>query len=287
MPDRSELDAALARYEEALHLRAALSKSSRDLVGLDSWYREQLRSKLVNESAGAGSKDGDSAGGKPREMGKDDLVRLMEWKLAVGHLHPFFRATKSSRGRFSPILLPQRGTWRPRLQEMVASNSPASIHTAMEAALSAAPTDRETALKELCKLKAVGPATASAVLAAWFPAEEPFMSDEGLDYAGALAAGDKGKKTKRDYTVKAWREYRQEMQARQTEEGWKGMAELEQAIWAWATLRKYAEVAEVGPAGSDGRSEATAAAASTTVRSGKRRGGEDVAAPTEKKRKMR
>ncbi|BGP56516.1 hypothetical protein JCM8202_004588 [Rhodotorula sphaerocarpa] len=270
MPDRSELDAALARYEEALHLRAAVSKSSRDLVGLDSWYREQLRSKLVNESAGAGSNDGDSAGGKPRELGKDDLVRLMEWKLA-------------------------RGTWRPRLQEMVASNSPASIHTAMEAALSAAPTDRETALKEVCKLKAVGPATASAVLATWFPAEEPFMSDEGLDYAGALAAGDKGKKTKRDYTVKAWREYRHEMQARQKEEGWTGMAELEQAIWAWATLRKYAQSAEepeAGAADSDGKSEpsepeATVAPASATGRSGKRRGGADVAASSEKKRKMR
>lgn len=173
---------------------------------------------------------------------------------------------------------------------MVASNPDSAVREAVSAASAA--TDRESALKELSKLKAVGPATASAILALWYPEDEPFMSDEGIDFAAALDKGDKGKKAKRDYTVKAWREYRQELQTRlKKEEQWESMEQLEMAIWAWATLRKYSPEGETAA-----DVEATAETATEKEADGdasekaKRRGAansEEVAKNPSKKRKTR
>lgn len=173
---------------------------------------------------------------------------------------------------------------------MVASNPDSAVREAVSAASAA--TDRESALKELSKLKAVGPATASAILALWYPEDEPFMSDEGIDFAAALDKGDKGKKAKRDYTVKAWREYRQELQTRlKKEEQWESMEQLEMAIWAWATLRKYSPEGETAA-----DVEATAEMATEKEADGdasekaKRRGAansEEVAKNPSKKRKTR
>ncbi|GAA5991011.1 hypothetical protein JCM10908_006498 [Rhodotorula pacifica] len=209
MPTRQELVAALQGYPEALHLRAKASKTSAELVELDRWYRNDLRDQ-VRERAKA-SNEAESEEGASW-LTSEELSRLMRWKLA-------------------------RGKWRPRLQDMVATNSSSDLRAAFSDA--SVNSDHEAALKDLSKLKAVGPATASAILALWYPESEPFMSDEGIDYAAALEEGEKGKKTKREYTVKAWRTYREEMLERKEQEEWENVEELEMAIWAWAVLRKY------------------------------------------------
>lgn len=120
---------------------------------------------------------------------------------------------------------------------MVGTNPPEVIRASTSSAY--VNDDHEAALKELSKLKAVGPATASAILALWYPDSEPFMSDEGLDYAAALGPGESGKNPKRDYTVKAWRTYKEEMLDRKEREKWESVEELEKALWSWAVLRKY------------------------------------------------
>ncbi|GAA5860839.1 hypothetical protein JCM3774_003160 [Rhodotorula dairenensis] len=227
MPTRSQLDAALARYPEALSLRAKASKSSAELVELDDWYRSELRT-TVRERRQQKRDEAHASSETPEWLSKDELSRLMQWKLA-------------------------RGKWRPRLQDMVATNSAEDVRVTTSRA--ATDSDHEAALKELSKLKAVGPATASAILALWYPDSEPFMSDEGLDYAAALGPGDEGKKPKRDYTVKAWRVYRDEMLERKEKEGWSSVDELEKAIWAWVVLRKYGAAAEEDD---DGTATATA-----------------------------
>lgn len=82
----------------------------------------------------------------------DELSRLMQWKLT-------------------------RGKWRPRLLDFVSSLDVDVVKTASQKAFGSLP-DVSKAVKELSVLKGVGPATASAVLAAYAPDVAPFMSDE-------------------------------------------------------------------------------------------------------------
>lgn len=67
--------------------------------------------------------------------------------------------------------------FRPRLLDYVSSLDEASVDSASRRAFAALP-DLSKAVSELTVLKGVGPATASAVLAAYAPDVAPFMSDE-------------------------------------------------------------------------------------------------------------
>lgn len=66
---------------------------------------------------------------------------------------------------------------RPRLLDFVSSLDDAVVKSASQAAFQSLP-DVSKAVSELTVLKGVGPATASAVLAAYAPDVAPFMSDE-------------------------------------------------------------------------------------------------------------
>ena len=276
MPTRSELDAALARYPEALSLRANASKTSADLVQLDSWYRTDLRSEVHRRRAT--SEDG----AKPQSwLSRDELSKLMQWKLAV-RIVSLLRESYVRRCWISDsasVSSFQRGKWRPRLQDMVGTNAPEVIRASTSTA--SVNDDHEAALKKLSKLKAVGPATASAILALWYPDSEPFMSDEGLDYAAALGPGDSGKKLKRDYTVKAWGTYKEEMLDRKEREKWDSVEELEKALYSWAVLRKYGS--EEG--GSATKEEVSADEASPAK--GRKRGAEPVPVAVSSENKKR
>lgn len=108
--------------------------------------------------------------------------------------------------------------------------------------------DATRALSALCKLKGVGPATATLIMTLLtdpltFKADdddnvqgreilqrgprrrEPFFSDES--HAVVLPG------QKIDYTVKAWRAWRESMMRRADEGGWEDAAQLERACWSW------------------------------------------------------
>ncbi|PRW59936.1 hypothetical protein C2E21_1882 [Chlorella sorokiniana] len=157
--------AALDGYREAV---AGLGKER--LPDLDRWFREELPVALRSR--------------QPPHLTHPELVKLVDWKLL-------------------------RGKWRPRLLDFAKQADPGGVEAASRAAFqalgepgsssgagcskaAAEPTEAaiKQALAELCVLKGVGPATASAALEAFNPTV-PFTSDQAM-----LAALNS-----KDYTV--------------------------------------------------------------------------------------
>ncbi|XP_020668163.3 uncharacterized protein LOC110089431 [Pogona vitticeps] len=136
--------AALEVYQDAVK---AKGRKQPKLLLLDKWYQEELPGAVTQR--------------KEKYLTKEELVKLMEWKLC-------------------------RGTFRPRLQQLVATNASETVEDCTRKAFELLP-DVAAAVKELSKLKAVGPATASAILAAGAPKTAAFMADEAVESIPGLA----------------------------------------------------------------------------------------------------
>ncbi|KAL3626668.1 hypothetical protein CASFOL_029411 [Castilleja foliolosa] len=137
--DFKSFDAALCR-ESLLSYDAVIKELEKhNLATLDNFYRNELPNLLHRRDPNP-------------YITTDELSRLREWKLA-------------------------RGKWRPRLLSFVSSLNDAAVRDASGKAFASLP-DVSKALGELTILKGVGPATASAVLAAYAPDVAPFMSNE-------------------------------------------------------------------------------------------------------------
>ncbi|KAL5699678.1 hypothetical protein ACHQM5_030549 [Ranunculus cassubicifolius] len=109
---------------------------------------------------------------------KSDLIKLMQWKLS-------------------------RGKWQPRLLDFVTNLDESVVKSASEKAFRAMTEDVGKAIEELTVLKGVGPATASAVLAAFASEIAPFMSDEVM----VAALGNS-----KDYTLKQYLVFAKKLQ---------------------------------------------------------------------------
>ncbi|KAK0544234.1 hypothetical protein OC845_005712, partial [Tilletia horrida] len=187
MHTEKELREYLSRYIEALQVRSEAHQTSKDVVAQDLWYRTTLRQKLKDRKQKEGT----------AYLDKSDLVTLMQWKLA-------------------------RGKWRPRLEQYMRDHSEKEIRSATEAAFKGLDEDKGQAqsaalpiesLKALTELKGIGPATASAILAAYAPSRVPFLSDEA-----AIGVGNLGPKP--DYTEAYLKRYVARIHERAEEEGW-------------------------------------------------------------------
>lgn len=107
------------------------------LVGLDAWYRDELPARIASRE-------------RPH-VTLDELARLTQWKMA-------------------------RGVWRARNLELVRGNDAARVVETSGAALARVPHPTGP-ISDLAQLDGVGPATASAVAAAFAPALYPFFDE--------------------------------------------------------------------------------------------------------------
>ncbi|GAA5832215.1 hypothetical protein JCM5353_008201 [Sporobolomyces roseus] len=198
MPSKATLEACLSRYSSSLETKQSSTSRSSNLVELDTWFRSSsLRESMWD---------------KGYALNKDDLVKLMEWKLS-------------------------RGKWRPSLSGYIASNSASLIPNSTRLSSPHFPLSLASAkrfVEYTCTLlKGVGPATASAILSVYDPTNEPFMSDQAMQHVASRTDDEKSGKGKREYTTKSWERFRGEMQKRKEEEGWETVEELEKALWSF------------------------------------------------------
>lgn len=167
---------ALSRYEIVLALesdRKQLKKRAsegEDLVSLDLFWREGLVASV--------------RGRDTMYLTREELIKVMKWKL--------------TRGKFRPLL------------KKLEMNSGLLVEQCSRAAFSLAESgDIDGAMRELCALTCVGPATASAVLAPFYPSDAPFMDDVPL-----MLLHENPK-----YTAKEYKDLRAELKRMATELG--------------------------------------------------------------------
>ncbi|XP_065066009.1 uncharacterized protein LOC135691933 [Rhopilema esculentum] len=120
--------------------KKAEDKKKKELSDLDSWFQTDLPDAIAARC--------------PRHITKDEITKLMKWKL-------------------------MRGKFRPRLTELIQQNTEKDVKLVSEKAFSNAG-NVSVAIKELSKLKGVGPATASAIMCAANPEQFAFMADEAM-----------------------------------------------------------------------------------------------------------
>ncbi|CAH1795666.1 unnamed protein product [Owenia fusiformis] len=142
-----EWQTALVSYKDVMKEKAKLltktprrPRGGKDLIELDDWFQNDLPIAITSRDE--------------KHITHEELCKLMKWKL-------------------------MRGKFRPRLTELVQANKPEEVIAASKKAFKKLPNISE-AIKALIVLKAVGPATASAVLAAGAPEVAPFMADESM-----------------------------------------------------------------------------------------------------------
>ena len=108
------------------------------LPELDTWYRDELPGLLAARS--------------PVQITHEELVRVTEWKM-------------------------KRGAWRARNLVLVRGNDPSEVERLSREAFALVPEPRKPVAR-IAELAGVGPATASAVLAAVHPDLYPFFDED-------------------------------------------------------------------------------------------------------------
>ncbi|XP_040212239.1 uncharacterized protein LOC120943168 [Rana temporaria] len=174
----------------------AVGAKKKGLVDLDRWFQEELPGAISAQPK--------------KYLKQEELVKLMEWKLL-------------------------RGKFRPRLQQMAASNPESTVESCTRKAFQHLP-NVSAAIEELCQLKGIGPATASAVLCAGAPESAAFMADEAVESVPGLMPIQYNLK----HYLKFLEEIRMKTEALNAESEEKNWTphRVELCLWAWKVGQK-------------------------------------------------
>jgi hypothetical protein len=176
-------------WEEALQRYPAVvaDQGVRRLPELDGWYRDVLPGLI--------------AARRPAFVALEELVLATEWKMA-------------------------RGVWRQRNLLLVRSNPPELVEETSRTALAAIP-DPQLPVRRLATLAGVGPATASALLAAHAPEFYPFFDELVAAQVPGLGSVD--------FTLRYYVRYADALRERATAlAGAWTPSMVERALWAHA-----------------------------------------------------
>ena len=140
-----QFEFVFGKYQEALRAKAESKNSKPEtILKLDKWYHNDLPKKIKSR-------------GKDAYLTHEEIVQCMKWKL---HMSIF----------------------RQKLKDLIQMNTPRVVMNLTKKSFRAISKrdDLESAVNALSSLKGVGPAFASAVLAAFAPDRAPFMCEEVL-----------------------------------------------------------------------------------------------------------
>ena len=243
---------ALASYDSCIRAKQGTSPTQRHLSKDDLYLSGTVAANMR----------------AAKKMTHAEMSRVMRWKLA-------------------------RGKWRPLQKAFDENNSPAAVEACTGVACKALDAGQwKKALKKVAGLHAVGPATASAVLALYAPAMAPFMGDEAMEAVpGSLPCTGNSSA----YTEDAYFDFRDALVGRASELeslGWTGCTAeaVGRALWAAAMLsigkgKKVSKNFQLPPlpaaaAGTAAQEDAAEAAAAGCTDEPSKDGG-----PTKKRRK--
>lgn len=155
------------------------------LVSHDRWYHTELPTHITRRS--------------PAYVTHDELVRITEWKMA-------------------------RGVWRARNLVLVRGNATETVEGATREAFALVP-HPSAPIARVAELSGVGPATASAVLAAYAPETYAFFDEIVASQVPGLGAVA--------YTLSYYKRYAQALRERAAALGgdWTP-ARVERALWS-------------------------------------------------------
>ena len=243
---------------------AAKPRKDKDLTrlpALDAFRHTVLPQRLAERRAQYEPKPGrpDEADGC---LDMAEAKELLEWKMCASLPPSCLRFPPTTLSR-SPRSMPKRevadalisrtrGTPRPRLRALLATNTPAHVRTASARAFAAyarhghahSPSAACAALTAAGTLAGVGPATGSLFLSAAFPAHACFFSDEAWAWAtrGEAAGVKDPKYSAKEYKMLAGKVG--DVRERLNGEGGRrsvGAGEVERAAYVVENVRKRGE----------------------------------------------
>ncbi|KAI9682377.1 MAG: hypothetical protein M1817_000431 [Caeruleum heppii] len=178
------------------------------LKELDDWRLWELpqvvEGRRKKGMGGGGKKKKKKRGDEMDEVGpwleKDEVVRLVRWKLTHGHFRPSLLQLTSSNP--APLI---KSTTQAAFALLSSSTSPSPLPPTTKPTKPKDP--RLLAIATLTTLRGIGPATASLLLSVVFPTTVPFFSDElfrWVTYSDSPGKGasDKGWARKIKYSPK-------------------------------------------------------------------------------------
>ncbi|EFJ49065.1 hypothetical protein VOLCADRAFT_90312 [Volvox carteri f. nagariensis] len=204
--DNAVWTAVRRQYSNAVAAVGSSGKSHKAAYpSLDRWYLLELSPCLQppQPPPGSGGREGGGSTlhtgceGVTRHITRQQLEKLVEWKLARGQWRPrlLSYAREQPEGAVEAASAKALATMRDYLPPHAAADAATSAAASATTAKQHCDTALRTAVEALTALKGVGPATASALLSAACP-YVPYMGDEAL--ATCLPAGRQS-----DYSIKA------------------------------------------------------------------------------------
>ncbi|XP_058621458.1 uncharacterized protein zgc:112496 isoform X1 [Onychostoma macrolepis] len=212
--DEAVWRAVHGKYWTVVEAKSAVKgKTSGKLLQLDRWFeflQAHTKNNFLHSVRFQEELPAAISARSERFLTHAELVKIMEWKLT-------------------------KGKFRPRLKQLIGSNSEEAVQSSTSKAFGLLP-DVQAAITELCKLKGVGPATASAVLAAGAPGEVAFMADEAVESIAELRPVE--------YTAKHYALFLQKILNKTSQlnkaDGQRDWTphRVEQCLWAWAVANQ-------------------------------------------------